>query len=311
MIPVILGVIFIVFFLLKVTPGDPARTVLGTDATEEEIAAWNEARGLDKPFLVQYVDYVVKVVTRLDFGESYSNGRPVAGEIKTRLPNSLVITFWAIFLMTALGVPIGVISAIHPYTWKDNILMTGSLVFVSMPGFWLGLMMSLLFALKLGWLPASGLYGPKYYILPIASLALQQMASIARMTRSCMLDVVGQDYIVTARAKGVSEKTITYKHALKNALIPIITSLGNSGSTLLGGAVITEAVFSIPGMGSYIVNSIKGRDYPAVLGAVLALALCASLILLISDLAYAFVDPRIRAQYGGAKKQKKEAQENG
>ena len=306
MIPVILGGIFIVFSLLQLTPGDPARVTLGTEASEERLEEWREEHGLNKSFFAQYVDYVRKVVTKLDFGNSYTTNRPILDEISARLPKSLTIAFLAILVMTILGVPVGIISALHPYTWKDNVLMTGALVLVSMPGFWLGLMLSILFALKLGWLPASGLYGPVYYILPVSSLALQQTASIARLTRSCMLDVIGQDYIVTAKAKGVAPKSITYKHALRNALIPIITSLGGSSCMLLGGSMITETVFSIPGMGTMIVNAIKGRDYPSVLGAVLALSICSSVILLISDLAYAFVDPRIKAQYssGGRKKKK-------
>lgn len=302
MIPVILGVILIVFSLLQLTPGDPARIALGTEASEERMEAWRESRGLNKPFIVQYANYVVNVVTRFDFGTSYLNNRPIINEIASRLPKSLTITFLAILVMTLLGIPVGVVSALHPYTWKDNVFMTGALVLVSMPGFWLGLMLSILFALKLGWLPASGLYGPKYYILPVMSLALQQMASVARLTRSCMLDVIGQDYIVTARAKGVANRTITYKHALKNALIPIITSLGGASCMLLGGSMITETVFSVPGMGTLIVAAIKGRDYPSVLGAVLALSICASIILLLSDLAYAFVDPRIKAQYSNSAK---------
>lgn len=299
MIPVILGVIFIVFSLLQMAHGDPARVALGTDASEERITEWREERGLNRPFLVQYVDYVKGIVTRFDLGTSYTTNKPVAEEIASRLPKSLIITFWAIVVMTVLGVPIGIVSALHPYSWKDNLIMTLALVFVSMPGFWLGLMLSILFALKLHWLPASGLYGVEYYILPVASVSLQQMASIARITRSCMLEVVGQDYIVTARAKGVSSRVITYKHALRNAFIPIITSLGGAGCMILGGSMITETVFAIPGMGTLIVNSIKGRDYPSVLGAVLVLSMCASLFLLLSDLAYAFVDPRIKAQYSG------------
>lgn len=260
MFPVILGVIFIVFSLLQLTPGDPARVTLGTEASEERLEEWREEHGLNKSFFAQYVDYVRKVVTKLDFGNSYTTNRPILDEISARLPKSLTIAFLAILVMTILGVPVGIISALHPYTWKDNVLMTGALVLVSMPGFWLGLMLSILFALKLGWLPASGLYGPVYYILPVSSLALQQTASIARLTRSCMLDVIGQDYIVTAKAKGVAPKSITYKHALRNALIPIITSLGGSSCMLLGGSMITETVFSIPGMGTMIVNAIKGRD---------------------------------------------------
>lgn len=297
MIPVLLGVTFIVFTLLHFAPGDPATLAMGVDAPASARAEWKAAQGLDKPFLVQFGVYCANVVFRLDFGKSYTSHRPIIDEIRQRLPKTLLVVFFSIAVMQLVGVPIGITSAVHQYSFRDNFVMILALLGVSMPSFWVGLMMSILFALNLKWLPASGLYGPKYFILPCATLALSGIAISARMTRSCMLDVIRQDFITTARAKGVPERAVINRHALRNALIPIITQAGMGATILIGGAMVTEIVFAIPGMGTYLVNSIRAMDYPAVLGAVLVIAACASLILLVMDLFYAFVDPRIRSQF--------------
>ena len=297
MIPVLLGVTFIVFSLLHFAPGDPVTLALGVDATPAARSEWKASQGLDKPFLVQFGTYCANVFTKLDFGKSYTSHRPIMDEVRQRLPKTLLVVFFAIALTQLVGVPIGITSAVHQYSFRDNVVMVLALLGVSMPSFWVGLMLSILFALNLRWLPASGLYGPKYFILPCVTLALAGIAMSARMTRSCMLDVIRQDFITTARAKGVPERAVINKHALRNALIPIITQAGMGATILIGGAMVTEIVFAIPGMGTYLVNSIRAMDYPAVLGAVLVIAFCACLILLLMDLCYAFVDPRIRSQF--------------
>jgi peptide/nickel transport system permease protein len=301
MIPVLLGVTLIVFTLLHFAPGDPATLALGIESTPAERDAWRAQEGLDKPFFVQYAKYCYNAFVKLDFGKSYASRRPIISEIQQRLPKTLLVVLFSIILMQLVGVPIGIISAVRQYSFTDNLVMILALLGVSMPSFWVGLMLSIVFALNLRWLPASGLYGPKYFILPSVALALAGIAMSARLTRSCMLDVIRQDYITTARAKGVSERMVINKHALRNALIPIITQTGMGASILIGGAMVTEVVFAIPGMGTYMVNSIRAMDYPAVLGAVVVIAVCASLILLLMDLGYALVDPRIRSQFKSKK----------
>lgn len=301
LIPILLGVTFIVFMLLQFAPGDPATLALGVDATEEKRAEWKAEQGLDQPILVQYGTYVYDVVTKLDFGTSYSTKREIITEIRQRLPVTLLVVIIAIALTVLVGVPIGVISAVRQYSFIDNLTMMFALITVSMPSFWVGLMFSIIFALNLRWLPASGLYGPEHYILPCTALSLSGIALIARMTRSTMLDVIRQDYITTARAKGVSELVVITKHALRNTLIPVITMTGMGISILIGGAMVTEIVFAIPGMGTYLVISIRALDYPAVLGTVIVLATLSTVIMLLVDLAYALVDPRIRSQFKGKK----------
>ncbi len=304
LIPIVFGVTFIVFALLYFTPGDPSVQVLGATATEEQRTEWRDERGLNDPFFTQFFNYCDQVFLHGDLGTSYS-GRSISDELKTRFPISAKLAVLAIIFDFIFGTPLGILSAVKRYTWQDNLLMTLALLFVSIPAFWLGIELSVIFALKLRLLPPSGLYGAKYYILPVVTLAISGVANAARMTRSCMLDVISQDYITTARAKGVNETDITYKHALKNALIPVITQIGGAAAAMIGGAVVIELVFSIPGMGSYIATAIKARDYPIVLGSVVVLSIFSSLILLLTDLAYAAVDPRIKAQFSTKKAKKK------
>lgn len=301
MVPVLLGVTLIVFTLTHIAPGDPAESALGFETSDEIKEEWREEQGLNDPFLIQFGRYAYKVFTQLDFGTSYSTRRPIFDSIKARFPTTLKVCLFAVALTNLIGVPIGIISAVKQYSFTDNLLMVLALIGVSMPSFWVGLMFSIIFALHLRLLPASGLYGPKYYILPTTALALCGIAMTARMTRSSVLDVIRQDYITTARAKGVSEYKVIMKHALRNALIPIITQIGLSLSILIGGAMVTEVVFAIPGMGTYLVQSIRALDYPAILGTSIVIAFFSSVILLIVDLLYALVDPRIRSQFKGKK----------
>ena len=271
--------------------------ILGADATDAEVLALRAELGLDDPFLVRFFTYVKQVFIDFDLGTSYVNNRSVSSEILSRFPKTFEVAILSVVFAVVIGIPLGIMAAVNQYTWKDNASMVVALLGVSMPHFWVGLMLSLLFALKLGWLPASGFGGIEYLIMPCLSIGLGGAGGIARQTRSSMLEVIRQDYIVTARAKGLKESTVIYVHALRNALIPIITQVGNMLGVQLGGAIVVESVFSIPGLGSYMVSGIKSRDYPAVQGSVLFVSIVFGLVMLLVDIMYAFADPRIKAQY--------------
>ena len=313
LIPVLLGVILIVFVLNAITPGDPARAIAGELATEEDIEKLREEMGLNDPFLVRLGNYIIDLVTKGDFGTSYQTKQPVINEIRERFPTTLLLAVLSTVFMLCVGVPLGIVSATRQYSFLDNACTVIGLIGVSMPTFWQGLMSILLFSIYLGWLPASGFYGPSYWILPVFTIGTANAAKIMRMTRSSMLDVIHQDYIRSARAKGLSERKVIQKHALKNALIPILTVIGINFGTLLGGAVVTEAVFAIPGLGKYMVDAIKARNYPLISLAVICLAVLFSLVTILVDVLYAFVDPQVKAMYKGATKSKrmKEGAENG
>ena len=299
MIPVLLGVSFLVFTILSLTPGDPGTIMLGITAKPEDIARLNEEFGYNRPFFVRFFDYIKNIVLHFDLGTSYATRQPVIQSIVARFPNTLLLAFLAMIVESVLGVSMGIISAVRQYTRLDRVMVVVALVFASIPGFWLALMLVLAFSVKLGWLPAYGIGGFQYYILPTVSTALAGVAINARQTRSAMLDVIRADYVTTAKAKGVNEHDVIYKHALPNALIPIITVIGGSFAGSLGGTVIAESIFTIPGIGLYLTDAIAKRDYPAIRGSVVILAIFFSLIMLLVDLIYAFVDPRIKAQYSG------------
>lgn len=297
LIPIMLGVSFIVFALLYVTPGDPARNALGPSASEESVAQLREEMGLDDPFIVQYGRYVKDIVTKGDLGNSYISKIPVTTEILSRAGATLKLAVLAISFAILLGIPIGIISAVKQYSLFDNITMIFALIGISMPVFWLGLLLIMLFSVNLGWLPSSGFSTPAQMVLPAIALGSQSVSVITRMTRSSMLEVIRKDYIKTARAKGQKESKVIWRHALGNALIPIITIIGIQFGQLMGGALMTEVIFSIPGIGRLMVDSIKMRDTPMVLGCVLFVAVAFSIVNLIVDLLYTFVDPRIKTKY--------------
>lgn len=302
MVPVLLGVILVVFIMNHISPGNPARILAGENASEEAVAALTEELGLNDPLYIQFFNYVKGIVTKFDLGTSYQTRRPVIDELMDRFPTTAKLALLSICISAVVGISLGIISAVKQNTIIDH-LSTGFALFgVSMPAFWAGMMLILVFAIYLKWLPVSGIDGWKNWIMPAFTSSMVGMATITRMTRSSMLDVICQDYIVTARAKGLSEQIIVVKHALKNALIPIITVLGIQLGTMLGGAVLTESVFSVPGLGKFMVDSIKNRDYPVVQGGVLLLAIVFSLVNLIVDIVYAYVDPRIKSQYDRGKK---------
>jgi peptide/nickel transport system permease protein len=292
-IPVLIGMSLLLFVLLRLLPGDPAQVLAGQMASQEDVRQIRVQLGLDKPIHVQYGRFLYNLA-QFDLGKSARTQNPVSQEIMAYLPNTLLLSSLAIFLACLFGVPAGIISAMRPNTWLDYLVTSAALFGMSMPVFWLGLMLVVLFSVILRWLPAGGTGGVEHVILPSVTLALFAVAFIARMTRASMLETLGQDYITTARSKGIKEKFVIVRHALLNALIPIITVVGLQFGTLLGGAILTETVFAWPGMGRLIVDSILGRDYPMIQGAILAFGLLYVLINLMVDLLYALVDPRIR-----------------
>ncbi|CAK7060157.1 nickel ABC transporter permease [Tissierella sp.] len=296
LIPVMLGVTFLVFTIMYFTPGDPVKLILGESAQPEQVEALREEMGLNDSFIVQYFRFITKALTG-DFGRSYSTKKPVFDEVFARFPATLKLTVAAMIIAVIIGIPVGIISATKQYSALDSISMIGALIGVSMPVFWLGLMLILVFSVKLRVLPSSGSDTLLHLILPAFSLGVGSAAIITRMTRSSMLEVIRQDYIRTARSKGVAEKKVINKHALKNALIPVVTVIGLQFGGLLGGAVLTESVFSWPGLGRLMVDAIKQKDSPTVLASVVFISVTFSVVNLLVDMLYAFIDPRIKSQY--------------
>ena len=297
LIPVLLGVAFCVFTLLYLTPGDPARMVLGDLATEDAVQEFRNREGLNDPFLVQFGNYVWKAVTKGDIGRSYVTKRSVAQEVLAAFPATLKLSALAMVIAILVGLPCGILSAIKQYSLFDTVTMIFAMIGLSMPVFWLGLLLILLFSVRLRWLPSSGFGTFKAMILPAVSLSAQAISMVTRMTRSSMLEVVRADYIRTARAKGQKESVVIWVHALHNALIPVVTLCGLQFGHLLAGAILTESIFAIPGVGRLMVSSIMQRDYPMVQGGVLFIAIAFSIVNLLVDLVYAYIDPRIKAQY--------------
>ncbi|KQL46233.1 hypothetical protein AN963_14780 [Brevibacillus choshinensis] len=293
MIPTLIGVSILCFIIIHSVPGDPANLIAGVDATAEEIQIVKERLGLDRPLYEQYGSYVMGMLQG-DLGKSLRSDRPVAEEILSRFPSTIMLTMLSVVVMVLVGLFAGIMSAIRPNSMRDNATMMVSLFGISMPVFWSGIMLILVFSYYLQWLPSGGSTQLKHYILPALALGLSSSAVLARLTRSSILEVIHQDFIRTARAKGVREKLVIYKHTLKNALIPIITIVGLEFGHLLGGAVLTETVFSMNGIGRYIIQSIQFRDYPAIQGSILFVAAIFVIVNLVVDLCYGAVDPRIR-----------------
>ena len=292
-LPVLLGISLLLFFMLRMLPGDPAQVLAGQMASQEDIKNIRQQLGLDKPIFVQYGIFLSRLA-KLDLGRSARTQNPVIKEIWARLPNTVLLAVTAITLACLFGIPAGIISAVRPYTWIDYLFTSMALFGISMPVFWLGLMLIVIFSLVLHWLPAGGIGSWKHVILPSFTLAAFVVAFITRITRASMIETLSQDYTTTARSKGLKEQVVIVKHALKNALIPIITVVGLQFGLLLGGAVLTETVFAWPGLGRLIVDSILARDYPVIQGTILIFGLLYILVNLVVDLLYAFIDPRIR-----------------
>jgi peptide/nickel transport system permease protein len=300
-IPVLIGVTFLVFSIVRLIPGDPAQAIAGEFATPELIQKYREELGLDQPMLKQYVLYMNRAVQG-DFGKSLRSGVAVGKELKSRLPNTLKLTMAAMAVAAVIGIPAGILSATRANSWFDSGSMALALLGISMPVFWLGLMLMLFFAIKLPQylglgapiFPPTGTGTWKHLVMPTLTLGANSMAILARMTRSTMLEVLRRDFVRTARAKGLAERMVVYKHALKNALIPIVTVIGLQFGTLLGGAVLTETVFTWPGIGRLIVDGILHRDYPLVQATALVISVGVVFVNLTVDLIYGLLDPRIR-----------------
>lgn len=297
MIPIVLGVAVMVFTLMTFCPGDPAAIVLGSTATEQDLALMRKQMGLNEPFIVRLGTFLSDTFIHFDLGESWITGASIKAELLERLPRTMALSLTTLTLSILIGMPLGIAAAVKQNGWQDNLCMTFALLGVSIPNFWLALLLILLFSVNLGWLPAMGIGSWKNYILPAMAGCMGGVAQLARQTRSSMLDVIRSDYITTARAKGVPEFKVITKHALKNGLIPIITVIGTHFGRMLGGAMVIETIFSIPGMGMYIVTGVNSRNYPVVQAGTIFLAIVFSFCMLVVDLVYAAVDPRIKAQY--------------
>lgn len=298
MIPILLAVAIIIFTLMCFVPGDPVSIAMSTSgATEAEIELAKEAAGLNRPYIERLVEYLGNIVFRFDFGNSYTYGNSVGAQLLKRFPHTLKIALSSIIISVLIGVPLGIRAAVKANTLEDRVSMLISLVGNSMPAFWLALLLVLLFALELKWFPSSGYKTWQHFVLPAVANSIGGIAGIARQTRSSMLEVIRSDYVTTARSKGLSERNVIYGHALPNALIPIITLCGSRFGHMLGGTMIIETIFSIPGIGSYLIDGINSRDYNVVQGCIIYIALAFSVMMLITDIVYAYVDPRIKAQY--------------
>ncbi len=298
LIPVVFGVVTLVFFLVHLIPGDPVEVMLGEQARAADKEMLRHELRLDRPLMEQYRLYLTGLA-RGDLGRSIHFREPVLTMITRRFPATILLTLAAMFVAILIAIPIGIVSATKQYSLIDNASMFFALLGISMPNFWLGPLLILLFSIQLGWLPVSGMGGVEHLILPSITLGTALAAILTRMTRAGILEVIRQQYIVTARAKGLAEKKVLYKHALKNALIPVITILGLQFGALLSGSIITETIFSWPGIGRLVIQAVNQRDYPLVQGCVLFIALTYVLVNLTTDLLYSAADPRIRIGRGG------------
>ena len=295
LIPILFGVSIIIFALKTFTPGDPARQILGNSATEEQVQEKREELGLNDPVYVQYFNYVKGIVTRGDFGDSYRTGEPVLSEIAPRLVTSAKITLGAVAIGAVIGILLGILSALKKYTWVDSGVLVISMFFQSVPEFVVALVLIMIFAVNLHILPANGIDTWKGYIMPMLCIGLSSVASYTRITRSSMLEVLGEDYIRTAKAKGQTNGNITYHHALRNAMIPVAQSIGTNLGNSIGGGMVLETVFGVPGVGKYIVDSITQRNYPSVLGGALIIAMVLTVINLLVDISFVLIDPRLKS----------------
>lgn len=293
LIPMLLVLSLIVFLMVRMIPGDPVKNMLGIDVPQEMVEIERERLGLNDPYPVQYIRFLGELLHG-DLGTSIVTGNPVAEELADRYPNTLILAAGGIVVASVVGVLFGILAAVYHNRFWDNFIMALSMLAVSTPSFFLALILMLVFTLHLGWLPSMGAITPQRMILPIVTLGTQAVGFIARTTRSSMLDIISQDYIRTSRSRGIPSKVITFSHTLKNAMIPILTAIGLRFGSLLAGSAIVETVFSIKGVGRFVVDSVSKRDYPAVQGCILVLAVTFVVVNTAVDLIYALVDPRIK-----------------
>lgn len=295
-IPVVIGITLFIYLLLDIGMGDPTALILGPDASAEQVAALRAELGLDKSVFVRYFNYMYNAIQG-DLGNSWYNSRPVIDEFLLRLPNTLALAFSALGITIVVGLTFGTLAAVRQNRPIDGITLIFALLFASMPSFWFGLILQIIFCLELQWLPPMGSGTFKHMILPATTLALGTIASQVRMTRSSILDVVNMNYIRTARAKGAGEFRVVFRHVIRNALMPVVPNWGLTFATAFGGTIISETVFSVPGISTFLINAVKVRDIPIVMGTVIIVSVIVALINLIIDIIYAFIDPRVKAGY--------------
>lgn len=297
LIPLVLCITFVVYGLMSLAPGDPASIMLPSNAPQEQKDALNHKLGYDRPFLVKYADFVYNLVFKGDFGISYRTQQPIINEFKTRLPISITLAFTSLTLAACIGIPLGVLSAVKQYSLLDTIPSVMALTLSAVPSFWFGMMLIYFLAYRLGLFPSYGMGGLEHWVLPTLTIAVVYAAEILRYTRSSMLETIRADYVRTARAKGVAERTVIWKHAMKNGLLPVVTLLGSSFGAQIGGAIVTENLYNLPGLGTLTLLSINMRDTPTVVATSVIFATLYNIILILVDLMYAFIDPRIKAKY--------------
>lgn len=300
LIPTLIAIIFIIFAITDLMPGSPGEIMLNERATEEAIYAYNEALGYNRPFVVRFVDYLFDAV-RGDFGNSWYSGRPVLSEIMNCFGKTISLAATSLVIAVCIGIPLGIIAAVKQYSLADIAGTTMAMILSSVPAFWLGLMLIILFAQMLGLLPSYGLDTPLHYVLPSITIAAPVIASLLRMTRTSMLESIRMDYIRTARAKGQKESIVIWRHALQNAMLPIVTMIGTEFAGLLGGTVTVEMVFSINGVGTLLLEAIRMKDIPLVVGGTVFLSAVFMLVLMLVDIMYAVIDPRVKARYSRSK----------
>lgn len=301
LIPTILGVAFIIFFVLNLTPGNPGRAILGTSAPQADVDQLNEELGYNLPLLQKYVNYIRKVAVEQDFGTSYFTKQGVFDEVWPRFMITMRLACVGIVLSTLIGVPLGILAAVKQYSPLDTIPSLISFLLAAIPAFVLGMVLLFLFSLKLNLLPSYGLNSWQSYIMPALTISIPTAAINLRFTKSSMLESIRQDFVRTARAKGASERVVIWKHALKNALLPVVTNIGLNLGGLIAVSVVAEQLFSVPGVGSLIVDRIKYKDEPVIIAGTVLIAVCFTIIMLLVDLIYAYIDPRIRAKYASTK----------
>ena len=296
MIPTLFVVILIIFILVNITPGDPARMMLGNSATQEQVDELNHKLHMDEPVMLRYI-YYIRDALRLDFGTSFRTGQPAFAELLPKVPVTFIIAFSTAFLSFAIGVPLGIVAALKEHTLVDSTLTVITLVISAIPSFWLALILIIVFSVKLGWLPSSGLGSPLHYVLPVLSLAVGGVSSYVRITRSNMQEAMRQDYIKTARSKGASKARVVVVHALRNALILVAHSAAMNFVALMGGSMLTETIFGLPGIGSTILQAVNNKDIPIIMASTIFVTLILMIGMLLVDVLSAFLDPRIKARY--------------